>query len=262
MKKIFLNNAFILKLIIINALIIFVQSFDGLSATTRHILMGIDVLLTIFFVLEMYVKIKINTLKVFFSNAWNQFDFVLVAISALSLLSSVFLLTMEDLSFILILRVARIFKAFRFLKFVPNIDNILRGIRRAMKASVLVLFALIVYNFILAVLSCYLFKEIAPDYFGNPLQSLYSIFRIFTVEGWYEIPDVIAEHTSPIIRVLSTLYFVAILVTGGILGLSLVNSIFVDAMVADNNDALEAKVDKLTQTIEELKNQLANDKKI
>ena len=32
-----------------------------------------------------------------------------------------------------------------------------------------------------------------------------------------------------------------ILITGGIFGLSLVNSIFVDAMVADNNDEIEKK---------------------
>lgn len=33
-------------------------------------------------------------------------------------------------------------------------------------------------------------------------------------------------------------------------------------MIAYNKDALEARVDKLTQTVEELKNQLVNDKKI
>lgn len=258
MKKMLLNNAFILKLIIINALLVFIQSFDGLNDLTRNILMGLDIFITVLFTFEIYIKIKIDSFKVFFQNNWNRFDFILVGLSAISLLSSLLLISMDDLSFLLVLRVARIFKAFRFLKFIPNIDEMLRGIRRAMKASILVLFALIVYNFILAVLSCHLFKEIAPDYFGNPLQSLYSIFRIFTVEGWYEIPDIISANTSPIINVISTLYFIGILVTGGILGLSLVNSIFVDAMVADNNDALEAKVDKLTQTIEELKNQLAN----
>lgn len=256
MKKLLLNNAFILKLIIINALIVFVQSFEGLSELTISVLMTVDILITILFSLEMYVKIKMYSFKIFFQNNWNRFDFILVFISVLSLLSSVFLFSTDDFSFILVLRVARIFKAFRFLKFIPNIDEILRGIRRAMKASILVLFALVVYNFMLAVLSCHLFKEIAPDYFSNPLQSLYSIFKIFTVEGWYEIPEVIAANTTPVINVLSTLYFVTILVTGGILGLSLVNSIFVDAMVADNNDALEAKVDKLTQAIEELKSQL------
>lgn len=43
-----------------------------------------------------------------------------------------------------------------------------------------------------------------------------------------------------------------ILITGGIFGLSLVNSIFVDAMVQDNNDELEKKVDLLNKKIDRL----------
>ncbi|MBO6081618.1 MAG: hypothetical protein J6P46_01180, partial [Bacteroidales bacterium] len=48
------------------------------------------------------------------------------------------------------------------------------------------------------------------------------------------------------------MYFVLILIAGGIIGLSLVNSIFVDAMVSDNNDALEAEVKELTGKVDEL----------
>jgi voltage-gated sodium channel len=40
--------------------------------------------------------------------------------------------------------------------------------------------------------------------------------------------------------------------SGGILGLSIVNSIFVDAMVSDNNDELENKIDLLNKKIDKL----------
>jgi len=50
------------------------------------------------------------------------------------------------------------------------------------------------------------------------------------------------------------LYFVFILILGGIIGMSFINSIFVDAMVSDNNDdvmkkleELEAKIDRLAE---------------
>ena len=46
------------------------------------------------------------------------------------------------------------------------------------------------------------------------------------------------------------IYFVLILILGGIIGLSLVNSIFVDAMVSDNNDELEAEVKQLNEKID------------
>jgi voltage-gated sodium channel len=109
------------------------------------------------------------------------------------------------------------------------------------------------------VITCSLYKNIVPEYFKNPLNSFYSIFRLFSVEGWYEIPDLIAVRTSPFIGFISKLYFSILLLGGGILGLSLVNSIFVDAMVSDNTYELEKqvsrlseKIDTLTQKIEEL----------
>lgn len=49
---------------------------------------------------------------------------------------------------------------------------------------------------ITSVLSSTLFGDIAPEYFGNPGQSLYSTFRLFTIEGWFDIPDAIAANSS------------------------------------------------------------------
>ncbi len=42
------------------------------------------------------------------------------------------------------------------------------------------------------------------------------------------------------------------MLSGGILGLSLVNSIFVDAMVSDNNDELQNDVNNMSKKIDTL----------
>ncbi len=97
-----------------------------------------------------------------------------------------------------------------------------------------------------------MFKEIAPEHFDTPFNALYSIFRIFSIEGWYEIPDLIAERSGTATAFLAKLYFVLLLFIGGILGMSIINSIFVDAMVSDNNDELNAKVEELTEKINKL----------
>ncbi len=97
-----------------------------------------------------------------------------------------------------------------------------------------------------------MFNQTAPEYFSNPLVSLYSTFKIFTVEGWYEIPEAITSGLSKTASFFTYLYFIFILLTGGIFGLSLVNSIFVDAMVSDNNDELESKIDRLDEKISKL----------
>ncbi|MFQ3579906.1 MAG: ion transporter [Bacteroidales bacterium] len=252
MKKLFLNDRFILTLILTNALIIFIQSFDGISDVLRQILFVADNLLTLAFVFEIIIKIRECSFRVYYKSNWNKFDFYLVAFSFVSVVLSLITHDFENLSFILVLRVlrvARIFKAFRFLRYVPNIDQLLLRTRRALKASILVIFALVVYNFTLAVFSCHLFKDIAPQYFGNPLESLYTIFRVFSVEGWYEIPDYIAENSSTSMALLAKIYFVLVLFSGGVIGLSLINSIFVDAMIADNNKSLEYKVDELNNKL-------------
>jgi voltage-gated sodium channel len=49
------------------------------------------------------------------------------------------------------------------------------------------------------------------------------------------------------------LYFCALLILGGIIGMSFINSIFVDAMVADNNDDVMTKLNELQKSIDELK---------
>ena len=54
------------------------------------------------------------------------------------------------------------------------------------------------------------------------------------------------------------MYFIFVVFSGGIFGLSLVNSIFVDAMVSDNNDELEKKIDNLETKITLLINQNNN----
>jgi len=143
-------------------------------------------------------------------------------------------------------------KFFRFIKFFPNINDLIRGIQRALRASLVILMGFFVFVFIISVLSCFLYKDIAPEYFHNPMTSFYTIFRIFTVEGWYEIPDMIANNSTPSIGILSKIYFSVILLLGGIFGLSLVNSIFVDAMVSDNNDELERKINSLENKIDKL----------
>ena len=85
---------------------------------------------------------------------------------------------------------------------------------------------------------------------------------MFTIEGWYEIPDAVAEGLSiPIAASLVRIYFSLLLVAGGNIGMSLINSIFVDAIVSDNNvdvksqlSEMEAKIDELTKLLTEKQN--------
>lgn len=249
-KKLFLNDNFILFLIILNSINIFIGGFDN-GSRNDFILSLVDHIITILFIFELLAKLNEYGKNYFISN-WNKFDFILILLSIPALLTFMFSVEISDLSFLLVFRVMRVFKSFRFLKFIPGIDNLIRGVNRALKASIIVLLGFIVYIFIIGIFSFYLFKESSPEYFGNPMISLYSIFKIFTIEGWFEIPEKVTEGLSVINSFFTFIYFIFVVLSGGILGLSLVNSIFVDAMVSDNNEDLERKIDRLETKIDNL----------
>lgn len=248
LKKLFLNEIFILVLIFGNAFLIFIQEFEVKSSLLDYF----EPIFTILFIIEMTVKISDKSFKDYISNGWNKFDFILVLISIPSLGVIFFENSGLELNIFLTLRVFRVFKFFRLIKFIPNVSTLMTSIQRALKASYIVIIGFFILIFIVSLVTCSMYKNIVPEYFSNPLSSFYSIFRLFSIEGWYEIPDLIATRTSPMTAFFSKIYFATLLMGGGIIGLSLVNSIFVDAMVSDNNDELQDEVSKLNNQVESL----------
>jgi voltage-gated sodium channel len=160
---------------------------------------------------------------------------------------------------LILLRLFRLIRLVRFLRFIPNIEQVMAGLGRAMKASVFVLAVLVFLNFMLAIITCHFYADMAPQYFGNPLVSIYSIFQLFTLEGWNEIPAAIVSTTdSPMTIGMTRFYFAIVVVLGGIFGMSLANAVFIDEMMMDNNKELEDKVDALTDEIRALRRDLGN----
>jgi voltage-gated sodium channel len=257
---ILLNERFILSLILLNAAVIFILGFSP-TYPYNQILEVTDYLFTVVFLLEIIYKIKTHGAFNFFHDPWNSFDAILVALALPPLILWASNTNVSQLDFLVIFRVMRILKFIRFIRFIPNIKHIFTGVSRAAKASVLLLFVFFILNFTLSMLACFLFRELSPEHFGNPLKAFYSMFKVFTVEGWFEIPDTLADQASPSNAFFIRLFFIIVFFFGGVFGLSIVNSIFVDTMVSDNNDALEQKINVLEQKIDRLleQQQSAND---
>lgn len=256
-KRLFLNEKFILGLIILNSVVLFIGGY--LSTEYNKYLLAIsDNLITILFIIELLVKIREFGVKGFFKSNWNLLDFILIVLALPALFTFIFNLNMIDFSYLLVFRIMRVFKAFRFFKFIPDVGKLVAGIQRALKASVFVLLGFFIYIFIVGILSFYIFQGSGSEYFSNPMISLYSTFKIFTIEGWFEIPEDLTSSYSDTVSFFTYLYFIFVVMTGGIFGLSIVNSIFVDTMVSDNNDELEEKIDNLDSKVTELITKLNN----
>ena len=256
-QRLLLNDKFILGIICVNAIVIFFQGFN-IPTHVVKVLAQTDNIITLIFVGELIVKLRSYGTREFFKSNWNIFDALLILLAVPSLIFWVTNISTLDLDYLLVLRVTRIFKFFRFLRFFPQIDDLISGVQRALNASVVVLLGFFVFIFIISIVSTFMYRGLSPEHFGDPFKSLYSIFKVFTVEGWYEIPDEIAGNASTTTAALTRIFFVVILLIGGIFGLSLVNSIFVDAMVSDNNDELEVKVANLEEKIDLLLEKVNN----
>lgn len=244
----FFDEKLILGAILVNAAVLFALSFPQIPHRWLSSLDRVDDLFTVLFFTELLVKVRRLGLRGYLASHWNKFDFLLVMISMPSLLFEVLGMDVHS-NALLGMRVGRAFKFFRSLRFVPGIDTMLEGITRALRASLMLLVGFAIGLFMVALLSTKLFSGVAPEHYGDPLRALYSTFKIFTVEGWFDIPDEVAGQLQGVPRMLTQVFFSGVLLVCGILGLSLVNSVFVDAMVADNNDALEKKVDSLSREI-------------
>lgn len=192
------------------------------------------------------------------TNHWNQFDFIITIVALPSLLNffqdveiqSNLLLSLRALR---VFRALRIAKAARIMRFIPDIDKLAIGIKSALKSCFVVMVGFVIFMLITSILSSSLFGDIVPEYFGNPGQSLYSTFRLFTVEGWFDIPDAIAQNSTRGMAVFAKIYFSIFLFVGGIIGVSLINSFFVDAMAEDNNEDVLIKLEEMEKLIKSLK---------
>ena len=254
LKNVLLNDKVILGLIILNSLVIFLSGFD-FSNKTKLIIEIVDDLITIVFLFEIIIKFYVYR-RDFFRSYWNIFDLILVSLSLPSIMS-IFSGNLDlNFDFILVFRVFRVFKSIRFLRFIPGVEHLISGTIKALKSSVFVLIGFAIYIFIIGILSYSIFNNVSPELFENPLKSIYTIFKIFTIEGWYEIPEMITDGMSKLNSFFTISYFIFVVVSGGLFGLSLVNSIFVDAMIEDNNDELNEKLLSIENKLDELTKKL------
>ncbi|MGB0864009.1 MAG: ion transporter [Saprospiraceae bacterium] len=243
-----INEKVILTVIIMNAVVIFLMAFPSLEE--HFTLINLDNIFVLYFLIEAIVKIRRLGFKDYWSINWNRFDFLIV-VCTLPLLLARFIPIADSIHIITLFRLFRLMRLIRFFQFVPNLQHILVGLARAFKASIFVFVMLLFMNFVFAVLTTYLFRNSLPMYFGDPILSSFTIFQMFTLEGWNEIPQAISAQTdlSNFQINLAKFYFAMVVLLGGVFGMSIANAIFVDEMTMDNNSNLEKKIDSLESQI-------------
>mgnify|MGYP001823977401 FL=1 len=173
----------ILSLIIINAVLLGLETSRTLSASTMHSIIVANQVILGIFVVELILRIGAYRLDCF-RDPWSLFDFAIVTI-ALMAPSGAFQ----------VVRALRILRAFRLVSTVTSLRRVVEGLLGAIPGIASVLFLLILVLYIAGVMATILFRDVAPESFGHLGISLFSLFQIMTLEGWAEIAtDVMADY--------------------------------------------------------------------
>ncbi|MFT5759269.1 MAG: voltage-gated sodium channel [Alteromonadaceae bacterium] len=201
-----------------------------------------------YFLLELAYKVKLLSWREYISSYGHKFDFVILIISIGMLISP-----NVELDSLVYLRVFRIMSLFRIIKLIPNAEHIIRGVSRAVKASKTVTILLGVMLIFFSMLGYTLFSSYLPEFFGDPLKSMNTVFTIFTVENWGAVPAEARKLGVDSIYYAVNSFVITVLILGGFIALSLANAVFVDEMASDNNDDLKLELKRIREENTEIK---------
>lgn len=236
-------SKFVFCVIVLNALAITIGEFPGLSDSALEVFVWVDFICVIIFFLEAVSKIRRFGWKVYIRPGLNKIDFLLVIFSSPILLLP--LVEINGINVVLTLRLIRLIRLLKVISIMPRREKFVLGIIRALKASVGVAIGMLILLFVSSLFSTMIFGDNAPALFGNPVKSAYSMFRVFAITGWFEIPRALISipyYSTTFWAVFIRVYFILFLISGGMIGLSIFNATFIDALVEDNNEELEDRM--------------------
>lgn len=174
----------VLVLIVINAIILGLETYPSIAASYGGLLSWLDHLILWFFVAEILARLFVQR-TAFFRDAWNIFDFLVIAIALIPATGP-----------LQVLRALRILRVLRLITAVPSLKRVVGGLIGALPGmgSVVALLLLIFYVF--AVMATKLFGEDFPNYFGNLTASIFTLFQIMTLEAWADgiVRPVMEKH--------------------------------------------------------------------
>ena len=159
-------------LIIINAVILGLETDADVMERYGRILLGLDQIILTVFVVEILLRLFAYRLA-FFKDAWSLFDFAVVAI-ALVPASGPFA----------VLRALRVLRVLRILTIVPSMRRVVGALLNSIPGLTSIAAVLMLIYYVFAVIATNLFGETFPHWFGTLGESLYSLFQIMTLESW------------------------------------------------------------------------------
>lgn len=165
-------EAFIVGLILLNAVILGLMTSPTAMAAAGGILDFVDGIILAVFVVEIALRILVHRLR-FFRDPWSLFDLFVVAVALVP--------ASREFS---VLRALRILRVLRLISVVPTLRRVVGGLVASLPGmgSIVLLMGIIFYVF--SVMATTLYGPTFPEWFGSLGASAYSLFQVMTLESW------------------------------------------------------------------------------
>nr|WP_236838690.1 ion transporter [Caldalkalibacillus salinus] len=236
--------ATIMVLILINAIIVGIETYPHMYDAYGQWLHVADRVLLWLFTLEIILRLitAIPTWH-YFKDPWNIFDFLIVASGHLFV----------GAHFVTVLRILRVLRLLRAISIIPSLRRIVNALLMTIPAlgNIMLLLSLLFYIF--AVIGTMLFGDIAPDHFGSLHATLLTLFQVVTLESWASGVMRPLLDQSPF----AWMYFVSFILVGTFV----IFNLFVGVIVSnvEKVDELEEEKEKAARKAVEINKQSPGD---
>jgi len=228
---------FILALILINAVLLGMETSAGLMAQYGTLLVSLDKLLLCIFVVELLLRIFAYR-GAFFKDAWSLFDFAVVAIALIPASGP-----------LAVLRSLRVLRVLRVLSIVPSMKRVVSALLGSLPGLASIAMVLMLIYYVFAVIATKIFGGAFPEWFGTIGASFYTLFQVMTLESWS------MGISRPVMEVypFAWIFFVPFILVATFTMLNLFIAIIVNTMqtFSDEEHALERELDKQAQEQEQ-----------
>lgn len=174
-------NLAIFAIVLANAIVLGLETYDGVVDDYGHLLVALNTLFLVIFVIELAIRITAygSHTRDFFRDGWNVFDFIVITVSVLPFFR-------EHAT---LLRLARLGRVLRIVRLLPDLRVLTLAIGRSipgvMSLAVLALLVLFVYGMV----GWSIFHDFAPKEYGTIGEAMLTLFVTLTLEN---LPDQIA----------------------------------------------------------------------
>lgn len=165
-------NHGILALILINAILLGMETSASLMQQFGSIILLADKVLLSIFVIELLLRIFAYRHN-FFKDSWSLFDFAVVAIAL-----------MPATGQFSVLRALRVLRVLRLLSIVPSMRRVVSALLGSLPGLGSIAMVLVLIYYVFAVIATKLFGAAFPEWFGSIGASFYTLFQVMTLESW------------------------------------------------------------------------------